>query len=59
MITNPEKIIANIEILLDEYKQAKLDINTCMDDWSYSNLVRKIESLKHIFLMIGVWEYVK
>ena len=51
-------VMKRIEELIDEYKQAKINISKCNDSFDYDNLDRRIKSLKHLFIEIGVWKYV-
>ena len=51
-------VMKRIEELIDEYKQAKINISKCNDSFDYDNLDRRIKSLKYLFMEIGVWKYV-
>ena len=51
-------VMKRIENLIDEYKQAKIDITKCDNSFDYDNLERRIKSLKYLFMEIGVWKYV-
>jgi hypothetical protein len=51
-------VMKRIDELIDEYKQAKINIDTCTDDFEWNNLDRRISHLKRLFIEIGVWKYV-
>ena len=60
-VTDKKLIISdvmNIDELIDEYKQAKINIDTSTDDFEWNNLDRRINHLKRLFIEIGVWKYV-
>ena len=51
-------VMERIESLMDEYKQAKINITKCDNSFDYDNLDRRIKSLRYLFIEIDVWKYV-
>jgi hypothetical protein len=51
-------VMKRIDELIDEYKQAKIDIDKCTDSFTWDNLDRRIRSLRCLFMEIGIWKYV-
>lgn len=51
-------VLKRIESLMDEYKQAKINITKCDNSFDYDNLDRRIKSLRCLFIEIDVWKYV-
>lgn len=51
-------VMKRIESLMDEYKQAKINITKCDNSFDYDNLDRRISTLRYLFIEIDVWKYV-
>ena len=51
-------VMKRIDELINEYKQATIDIHKCTDSFDWDNLDRRIRHLKYLFMEIGVWKYV-
>ena len=51
-------VMKRIEELMNEYKQAKINIVKCDNSFDHDNLDRRIKSLRYLFMEIGVWKYV-
>lgn len=51
-------VMERIESLMDEYKQAKINITKCDNSFDYDNLDRRISTLRYLFIEIDVWKYV-
>ena len=51
-------VMNRIESLMDEYKQAKINITKCDNSFDYDNLDRRISTLRYLFIEIDVWKYV-
>ena len=51
-------VMERIESLMDEDKQAKINITKCDNSFDYDNLDRRISTLRYLFIEIDVWKYV-